>query len=66
MEVFRSTKDIEPGWLRRKKLFGWTNQSLSNAKYDELKFEYINSISEGRWLKYRHFEICANLRKPRR
>ncbi len=59
LEVYRSTKDVDPGWNRRKRLFGWTNQSLGNAKYDEKKFEYIDLIFENRWPHYRNFELCA-------
>ena len=43
-----------------KKLFGWTNASLGHAQCDQKKFEYINSIFEGRWPTYRNFEICAS------
>ena len=61
LEVARSCRDTEAGWNRRKKVFGWTNQSLGNSKYDEKKFEYIQSVFEGRWPFYRNYEVCCSL-----
>ncbi|CAK0885098.1 unnamed protein product, partial [Prorocentrum cordatum] len=63
LEIARSTKVVEPGWNRRKKLFGWTNKSLGSSQYDEKKFECTNSIYESRWPTYRNFEVCSNFYK---
>jgi len=38
LQVWRSTKELEPGWRRRKQLFAWTNASVGQSKLEEKKF----------------------------
>ena len=59
IQVWRSTKDLELGWKRKKEAFGWTNQSIGQSKLDDKKFLYVCGIHKKRWAKYRHYEICA-------
>ena len=58
LEKLRSTALIEPQWANKRKDMNWTTTSMSAKLRDEKKFNFVNSLSKGRWSNYHAYEVC--------